>query len=890
MKIYQSSTKEKFLHEVAHFAIAHFADDFSKLKIILPSGLLCTELQRVLIEKLKSGILPTIIPLGELVAESDEIFKIPSEQIGTISKLEEKITLAGTIHSYKKLNYDLSQSLRLAPSLANLFFEFEANNISLPDLKDLPALDQPQHWYTIYDFLSYALHNWQEKISSLQKMTRASYQKLIFEAELKRLKNNQQDSLLLAGVTGNNLMSNEFIKDVAGLNNAHIILSPTPNFDQKSEFSPEDALYQTHKLLKLIDYNNDQLISLGTTKPSLIDKLVVPGSSDVLEQAIDYVEFDNIFHEAEYIALKCLNISNTGKIAIIAHNQQAKEQYCTFLDKYNLNYHDLFGVDILGQHAISLILLIAEHLCCKFNSKTFFTLLSHPLINSPQAQELKNLIRKKNRLASNLNTISELINQYAEVELNEYYLHIHTILTIKLESENFDSIFRQTIKTTESLMPDIWQKYPDVAASLTEIAQINWQFALKDTQDFPELLKQVVDGGRISDTKSVSNITICRAHEAAFINYDLIIITDLNEGVYPLPAFSSPWLNTSMQKELKLDSSCANWGSALYDFYLNLQNKKVLLTRAKRQGSSKQMLPSPLVLHLQHILGNNLYSKTALPKKNNISQNEPDIYATSKLFPRQVSATDIETLIRAPYNFYAKKILNLRKMDEIDERPNLAEFGNFFHLVVEKYSKNYNSSKVDKILAVTEIAESALESNNIIPENSKKSWSTKLAAIAPEFIEFDEKRRKDSVHTYSEIKGQLELEIASWKINIIAIADRIEIDKNGTVTILDYKTGVVPTKKEVISGLSPQLLVEAIVLSEGGFAIESEKVHKLIYVKINSSKPYIKTTEITLEQGDLLKHKHGLISLLEHYVNTRNFVVEPNLMRYDDYSHLAKRL
>ena len=100
----------------------------------------------------------------------------------------------------------------------------------------------------------------------------------------------------------------------------------------------------------------------------------------------------------------------------------------------------------------------------------------------------------------------------------------------------------------------------------------------------------------------------------------------------------------------------------------------------------------------------------------------------------------------------------------------------------------------------------------------------------------------------------------------------------------------VPTKKEVISGLSPQLLVEAIILSEGGFAIESEKVHKLIYVKINSSQPYIKITEITLEQGDLLKHKHGLISLLEHYVNTRNFVVEPNLMRYDDYSHLARRL
>jgi ATP-dependent helicase/nuclease subunit B len=888
MKIYQSSTKEKFLHEIAHFAIKYFADNFSKLKIILPSGLLCSELQRVLIEKLKAGILPIIISPGELVAESDEIFKIPSEQIGTISKLEEKITLAETINSYKKLNYDLSQSLRLAPSLANLFFEFEANNINLSELKDLPALDQPQHWHIIYDFLSYALHNWQKKISSLQKMTRASYQKLTFEAELQRLKNNKTNFLLLAGITGSNSISNKFIKDVTKLSNAHVILSPTPDFNQKSEFFPEDALYQVHKLLRLIGYNNDQPTPLGTKKTSIIDKLIAPTSSEVLEQDIDYVEFENIFHEAEYIATKCLKAKDIGKIAIIVHNQQAKEQYCMFLDKYNLNYHDLLGVDILEQHAISLILLIAEHLCCEFNSKTFFTLLSHPLINSPQTQGIKNLIRKKNRLSSNLDTISELVNEYAGTELNEYYLRIHKILNIKLKSKNFNDIFRQIIKITESLIPDIWQKYPDIASSLTEIVQVNWQLALKNVQEFPELLQQVINGGRISDTKPVSNITICRAHEAALINYDLIIIADLNEDTYPLPAPGSPWLNVSMQKELKLDSSRANWGSALYDFYLNLQNKKVLLTRAKRQGSNKQTLPSPFILNLKHILGNKLHTKTALPEKNNISENKPDIYATSNLFPKQISATDIELLIRAPYNFYAKKILNLRKTDEIDEKPNLAEFGNFFHLVVEKYTRCYNN-RSDKMLAITEIAESVLENSNI-PDYSKKSWHTKLAAITPEFIEFDEKRRKNSVHIYSEIRGQIELDIAGWKINITAIADRIEINQSGIATILDYKTGVVPTKKEILSGLSPQLLVEAIILSEGGFAIESEKVHKLAYVKINSSKPYIKTTEIALTQNDLFKHKQGLATLLEHYINTKKFVVEASLVKYDDYNHLARRL
>ena len=149
MQIYQASSKENFLQELVNFTQEHFANEFSNLKIILPSGLLCSQLQNNFIENFQTSILPTIIPLGGLVAESNEVFKIPSEQIGCLSKLEEKITLATTIYSYKKLGYDLSQSLRLAPSLANLFFEFEANNINLHDLQNLPTLDQPEHWYTI---------------------------------------------------------------------------------------------------------------------------------------------------------------------------------------------------------------------------------------------------------------------------------------------------------------------------------------------------------------------------------------------------------------------------------------------------------------------------------------------------------------------------------------------------------------------------------------------------------------------------------------------------------------------------------------------------------------------------------------------------------------------
>ena len=44
-KVFQSNSKFNFLEEVAQIAINNSAHDFTKLKILLPTGLACSELQ-----------------------------------------------------------------------------------------------------------------------------------------------------------------------------------------------------------------------------------------------------------------------------------------------------------------------------------------------------------------------------------------------------------------------------------------------------------------------------------------------------------------------------------------------------------------------------------------------------------------------------------------------------------------------------------------------------------------------------------------------------------------------------------------------------------------------------------------------------------------------------
>ena len=64
-------------------------------------------------------------------------------------------------------------------------------------------------------------------------------------------------------------------------------------------------------------------------------------------------------------------------------------------------------------------------------------------------------------------------------------------------------------------------------------------------------------------------------------------------------------------------------------------------------------------------------------------------------------------------------------------------------------------------------------------------------------------------------------------------ADRIECLADGRYAILDYKTGAPPTEKQVRTGLSPQLTLEAAILRQGGFKnISGASVAELVYVRL----------------------------------------------------------
>ncbi|MDD9334554.1 MAG: PD-(D/E)XK nuclease family protein [Rickettsiaceae bacterium] len=978
MNLYRVNPSSSFLDIVADFILDNFAkESISNLKIILPSGFACLNLQNILIKKQNIATLPNIIPFSNIMAEGEEIFGITSENLEPITFLQERIILAEIIHNYPKLQFSITQSLQFCSTIAELFYQLACNNLSIDSVNEIEKMNPSKHWNVIYEFLKYTHQQWKKQIELLGLLDRVNYQITMMEAEIARLK-RADTNLIVAGIIGHNLISWNFLKNVANSPCGFIILPPISNRPLLEYDNPEeDYLYSLKKLLTILNKDLSDFQPLGNEQQhhSILDQIIfedkdltlakqehlnIEGNRDDIG-LVKYFELEDIFQEAEQISLICKQYSDK-KIAIIVNNQTTKDFYCNSLTKYSLEFQDLLGDNLTKTLVSSLIISVSEILCNDFEIKKLFLLLKNPFINCKLVAKLELLMSGKNRFTRQSGQMLSLVEKTNDDALINWCKKLINLLYTNsissLDASSFVKILKSSIKIAEKLYPNIWYEQPaaELSTFLSSLIKNNCSLTLNNKKCFPELLKSLMSSCNYFAHNNYSkNIIIGKAEDLMLLKFDLVILADFNQRSLASSSAVNQWINEQTLKKLHI---ATGYAIHQYYFYLFLHNAQVIITRAKRQDSKAGLLPSNLLLKLQFILQKSLISEnylTYLSENNlvdvpnnvnmvesiitnpiNISSNLQDdlkivgeinsnphceevvestkqsketytnldcffaaktvprndvnllSYVSSPIFPEIISVTDIEMLVRNPYSFYAKKILNLRSKDMIGQEPKISEFGSFVHKVLEQYSKNYDKLENNKVGLILEISNNILQ-NTILPAYTQKIWQIKFIPIAESFIEFDEKRRSDFQYVYSECRGEILLNIGGQELTIIGVADRIEVDKLGAAVIIDYKTGSLPSKKDVEAGLSPQLIIEALMLQEGGFAMKVHSVKQVTYVKISSSKPIIQTLEIDLTKEDLDRHKQGMMRVLEYYVTNKNFPYDIDLLKYDDYAHLARR-
>jgi ATP-dependent helicase/nuclease subunit B len=129
---------------------------------------------------------------------------------------------------------------------------------------------------------------------------------------------------------------------------------------------------------------------------------------------------------------------------------------------------------------------------------------------------------------------------------------------------------------------------------------------------------------------------------------------------------------------------------------------------------------------------------------------------------------------------------------------------------------------------------------------------------------------------------------------LTATADRIDRLLNGGLAIIDYKTGVTPTKKKREAGYAPQLPLETVLAASGSFKdVPPELVHELAYWRLTGGEPAGEITPVPPEDIDRLADQalNGLLALVANFHDPQTPYLSqprPDYAGYGDYDHLAR--
>ena len=393
--------------------------------------------------------------------------------------------------------------------------------------------------------------------------------------------------------------------------------------------------------------------------------------------------------------------------------------------------------------------------------------------------------------------------------------------------------------------------------------------------------------------------------EARLQQADCLILGGLNEGMWPAETKVDPWLSRPMRRNLGLYSPERRIGLSAHDFVQAAACPRVFLTRAlKVEGAPA--VPSRWLLRLESFLKGAGIDGLPLAQKWTHWAREIDVPSArpAALPPRpapplharpdRLSVTDVETLIRDPYAFYARRVLGLKALDAIDDFAPARDRGILIHRALDTFVKRYPETLPENIEEVLlEIGEEVFADAPDRPEVIA-FWQPRYEQIARFLASAEPELRQDVLKAYGEIEGMLEIGGLKRPVSLHARADRIDVKRSGALHIMDYKTGGVPSAAQVESGLSPQLSLEAAMAEAGGFEnVPKGPVETLTYLHLAGGEQGGAVKKIT-EEGSRLAAEAlgGLKGLLASYENeSLPYLSRPRVQfigRYSDYDHLAR--
>ena len=949
--IYNIPLSCSFWDSLAKIYLDKFKTDYLDLAsalFLVPNRRACQSLIAAFIrtQGLKPTILPQIIPITEI--DDDALFfntfdvENVSSDIGSAISKEERLFLFTRMIMSKPADFglkqiSLAQALNLALNLADLIDNATNQGLSFDKLTDLVPEKYAAHWQETLQLLKIITDFWPEILNERKAVDVAKLKNILLyrQADIWE-KEKTPRTIVAAGITANFPAITRVLKVISNLQNGAIYFAGIDSFADNAYWQAIDEVhpqFELKELLSSLSLERSQIANICSPKNPLRERFI----SEVMRPAvvshnwqylnpeilpekswqdIELIECHTQRDEALAIALKMREVLFIPEktAALITYDRNLARRVSCELARFNIQIDDSAGIP-LGLTPIGIFLRLLAEAADDLDSNTrLIALLKHPLcLYHSDAATCRDYVYKyelflRQKKHSSDDAISSFIADIKS-KLQKFSLLLHAPCI------SFDDILQAHLLLAEefSTAKDatdkniLWQGDAGKCAAqfFTKIMESASHLGTISGKDYLSLLCELMNKESVRRNYGTHpRLSILGPIEARLCHFDYVILGEINEGIWPKPAASDMWMSRPMKKDFGFSLPEKSIGILASDLCTFLASEHVILTRAERidgvpMKKSRWLLRIETVLQaagtgietLQHPDFTSFTEKLDFPDKY-ISIGAPAPCPPVEARPRKLSASAVDLLVTDPYSVFAKYILHLYPLDDLDQSLDQRDYGTLIHGIIEDFNNLYPAQFPDKALELLILLGKKHFDSFHLNQELFTFWWQKFINIAIAYIAQD--NREDVSSIRNEINGAIQYNLPQGVFTFTAKADRIDILKNNQINIIDYKTGAIPTKKQIMNGHALQLLLEGLIAEKGQFeSIDNFKLSQLTYWHLGETVSNKNLLIIDPKEDDVLnKCEEYLIRL----VSTFDFPSTPYYSRpipkyiskNKDYEHLAR--
>jgi len=533
--------------------------------------------------------------------------------------------------------------------------------------------------------------------------------------------------------------------------------------------------------------------------------------------------------EAQAIALALRQgVETPGQTAaLVTPDRGLATRVSSLLERWGIEADDSAGQRLSHLPAGTLLLAIASAAAEDLAPVPLLALLKHPLVGGDDRERLDWLeaVRRLDLKLRGPRPAAGLAG------LDRHFGELAAWRRLRPNAERLDGLLRPDLslsafarlvaEAADAIAPGRAWSGPDGRMAAEVVAQVQSSAeadALPVTSaEAVPLLRQLLDRQQVRPPYGGHpRVFIWGLLEARLQQADLMVLGGVNEGSWPGIAAADPWLAPKIRANLNLPGQDFRVGLAAHDFAGALGAPQVLITRARRDSRSPTVA-SRFLLRLQAMTGG-LVRDVALErialalddpgKPQPAGRPRPSPPADKR--PKRISVTAVDRLKADPFAFYAQSLLGLRNLDAVDIEHTAAWRGSAVHAVLEQWLAE-DDCDPDRLIPRAE----ALLADGSIHPMLRALWQPRLIEAIRWIAELERANRSAGRRP---LKAEAAGETSIAGVTLHGKADRIDRMADGSLAIVDYKTGAPPRQGAVDAGFALQLGLLGLIARAGGFA------------------------------------------------------------------------